>query len=322
MCYQQRSFNRVVAGECSDLEKEARTLSVMAPESSNGPLMLTQALAGEAASVEAVGVATAEWVASSPVSVRPTVKALTAQGLELWSGDFTAGIKGADAPPIANSPSTLLAKVEALWETGARREAGQVALGYVRRAAALPRFERPESDPLPRMLARAHASGLLSDADFEAQRQAWIDVWRHRLDQVGWKWAAPVVWALAYEDVDTPEAARAAVALAPAFGGLPPVGSRKFWAFEDGRLGELLRLAGRLDDAVPRLRSGARRCEMSMAPIQAKLHLAQALEQTGDRPGACRGYRSVLTLWGAASPRSVTASLARERSRALDCSGG
>jgi len=74
-------------------------------------------------------------------------------------------------------------------------------------------------------------------------------------------------------------------------------------------------------EAVPE----AGRAEFSTASglrdhVAAQLDLAQALEQTGDVPGACRAYAEVLDRWGHAVPRSVSAEAARDGSRRLRCS--
>ncbi|WP_438008269.1 hypothetical protein WME89_05915 [Sorangium sp. So ce321] len=47
--------------------------------------------------------------------------------------------------------------------------------------------------------------------------------------------------------------------------------------------------------------------------------LGQALEQTGDTPGACAAYQSVIDRWGDAKPQSVTADSARARMKAIGC---
>ena len=209
-------------------------------------------------------------------------------------------------------------RVEALWETGERHAAGEAALAYLKRAAALPRFERPESDPMPSMLARARASGAIPEADFVARRDSWIEAWRKRLDDEAWKTAGSVVWALAFSPSPTNDEARIAVGRLASFGQLPPIANRKFWT-HDGPIGELLRMGGRVDDALPRLRAEAGRCSYEMTRVRAQLGLGRALEEKGDTAGACASYGDVLKEWGSAKPRSVTADDARERSKALSC---
>jgi hypothetical protein len=49
--------------------------------------------------------------------------------------------------------------------------------------------------------------------------------------------------------------------------------------------------------------------------------LGEALEQTGDKAGACEAYGVVLDRWDHAKPRSVTVDKARARVKALGCGG-
>ena len=55
--------------------------------------------------------------------------------------------------------------------------------------------------------------------------------------------------------------------------------------------------------------------------IHAHVVLGQALEQTGDTPGACAAYAVVLDRWKDAKPRSVSVDTATARSKALSCGG-
>ena len=71
-------------------------------------------------------------------------------------------------------------------------------------------------------------------------------------------------------------------------------------------------------------RSRAKSCHALVIPFEhtrASDALGQALEATGDKPGACAAYKVVLDRWGKAKPRSVTADHARARSTALGCGG-
>jgi len=308
------------SGSCAEMEADARTMMVYNPESIYGPRTLVAALAGQGASVDALAVASADVRSRLDPAAVARAKAGDDVSLSLWSGDFAAAIAGIESSGAAGSPGFATMKVEALWESGDRRAAGEAALAYVKQAVALPRFERPETDPLPRMLARAHGGGALSDADYATQRDAWIDSWRRRLDGEAWTGAAPVVWAQAFAYPSSESEARAAVQRLPAFGPVPKVADRQFWT-DDGPIGDLLLLSGRLEDALPRLRSGAGRCAVAMSVVRARLGLGQALESTGDTKGACASYAAVLRQWGAAKPRSVTAEAAGRRSAALGCAG-
>jgi serine/threonine-protein kinase len=48
-----------------------------------------------------------------------------------------------------------------------------------------------------------------------------------------------------------------------------------------------------------------------MNTTEAHLYLGMALDATGDRAGAARAYDEVLSRWGRAKPRSITAEKAR-----------
>jgi hypothetical protein len=275
------------------------------------------ALAGQGASVDALEVALADVRRRDPASAE-RAKAWDDVTVAMWTGDFAAALARIEASGASRSPGQWSVKVEALWESGDRRGAGEAALAYIKQAVALPRFERPETDPMPRMLARARAGGALSDADYVAQRDAWIETWHHRLDAEAWAVAAPVVWGQAFAYPSTEVEARAAVARLAEFGPPPPMSNRKFWT-DDGPIGELLLLGGRADDALPRLRAGAARCAMSVSVVRAHLSLGRALEGAGDTTGACASYAAVQARWGKAHPRSVTTDAAEQRSKALGC---
>jgi eukaryotic-like serine/threonine-protein kinase len=86
-----------------------------------------------------------------------------------------------------------------------------------------------------------------------------------------------------------------------------------------GDLGRMYLLAGRVEEALTVLRQEPRSCASLGEGPSASLTLGQALEQKGDKAGACAAYRIVLEQWGNASPRSVTALTARAREKALGC---
>jgi eukaryotic-like serine/threonine-protein kinase len=311
-------------GACADLEADARALMTLDPDLKRGPYVLVDALAGKGASTEALRLALDQAEEHLPRESVAASKARDDALLAAWDGDFGAAIAVLEAAQVARLPMTgtvptVLLYVELLREAGLAKRAGEAALAYVKQAPALPRIERPETDPLPAMLARAHAARVLSDADFQTQRDAWIDTWRRRLDDEAWKTGGPVVWALAFSRPADEAGARDAVQRLPSFGTmLPPIASRRFWT-DDGLFGELLLRGGRVDDALPRLKVAAARCELGPGPIQARLRLGEALEQTGDHSGACAAYASVLARWGHAKPRSITADEAHAHAMKLGC---
>ncbi len=85
-------------------------------------------------------------------------------------------------------------------------------------------------------------------------------------------------------------------------------------------MGHVLLLAGRVDEAIPYLRRTVEACWgvhwLSSHQFAAE-YLGEALEQKGDKAGACDAYAEVLKHWGHAKPRTVTADKARAQSKAL-----
>jgi hypothetical protein len=89
-----------------------------------------------------------------------------------------------------------------------------------------------------------------------------------------------------------------------------------------GPTGKVLYLAGRAAEAIPRLRAGVADCRVLWHPfahVESAFFLGRALEDGGDKAGACVAYARVLDRWGSATPRSRTASAARQRSSRLGC---
>jgi len=100
----------------------------------------------------------------------------------------------------------------------------------------------------------------------------------------------------------------------------------------EGALGRAYALTGDAGHAVPLLRRAIAWCgdaphafhrpvtiDWMLEVMHDRLLLGTALEQTGDRQGACEQYQAVLSRWGNAKPRSVTADTARQKSKALGC---
>jgi tetratricopeptide (TPR) repeat protein len=161
--------------------------------------------------------------------------------------------------------------------------------------------------------------------EFEAKRRAWID---QRLK--GWGAYKGAVWDYAYASpAFTATEANAALAALAELG--PPTSAPAFGGFScSGRsgspeadAGRVYLLAGRVDEAVEHLKKAVAQCDVlpsTLDHVHAELNLGRALEQKGDHTGACEAYGKVLARWGHATPRSVTADAAKERSKALGCS--
>jgi serine/threonine-protein kinase len=150
-------------------------------------------------------------------------------------------------------------------------------------------------------------------------------VWRDEALQEGTPGA--IVWASSWaRPARTPaEAGEAFEALAKDPRLSLPRGTESLWRSggdTDGCTGHAELLAGRPADALPFLRRAANNCFVLAEPfvhVHARLDLGRALEQTGDTPGACTEYGRVVTQWGNAKPRSVSAEAARDAVKRLHC---
>src|SRR5262249_19246096 len=79
---------------------------------------------------------------------------------------------------------------------------------------------------------------------------------------------------------------------------------------------------GRVAPAAPALEEASRSCRVlddPFAALHATYDLAVAREAAGDVPAACDAYARVVSRWGTATPRSVTADQARAARRRLRC---
>jgi serine/threonine-protein kinase len=202
-------------------------------------------------------------------------------------------------------------------EMGRLASAGSLAQHFLALRQTWTIYPDDEADPAPRLWNLAYRAGVLSRSAFVAQRDAWI---RAKFDLPEVKSARGALWELGYAAIaETADEAREALDALPRFEPLP-----KGWSYEmeDAYVGRTYLLAGRPSEAVPWLQKATHNCNTLIMPIdhtRAHLWLGQALEQTGDPPGACEAYAVVEQRWGHATPPSVTAKLARERMRALGC---
>jgi serine/threonine-protein kinase len=116
-------------------------------------------------------------------------------------------------------------------------------------------------------------------------------------------------------------AAEAREAIEARSGPLPPYRPSTLAGADVGRA---FLLAGRVDEAISMLEEATRSCRALEIPVlHTRAHdwLGQAREAAGDRAGACAAYGVVISRWGHAVPRSVTAEHARARMAALGCDG-
>ena len=171
-------------------------------------------------------------------------------------------------------------------------------------------------DPTPRLLLAARRGGLLSPTEFEQRRSAWVAAWKQKMPAT----RQPFVWLHGYASaVETRQDAEQALAAQPAFGPIPPFTPR---TLGNAYIGTTFFLAGRTAEALPYLERAAGSCLAIESPYehtQVQLLFGQALGQVGRHDEACKAYGVLLSRWGAARPRSVTADRARVLAAAEGC---
>jgi len=199
-------------------------------------------------------------------------------------------------------------------EVGRPDRAADAAEAYLKRLPAL-----TSDDPLGgrgRALWARHLAGRIPGAEFRAEREAWASEAAAKLPS---RFANNVWWVFYAETSVTAADAREALEALPRYSPLPPFDGV---AYCERLMGHVLLLAGRGDEAIPLLRRALTECyggRFSWSHQIAAGRLGEALEQKGDRAGACEAVADVLAHWGHAKPRSVTADMARARSKALGC---
>jgi|GEM_PF-2685663 len=85
--------------------------------------------------------------------------------------------------------------------------------------------------------------------------------------------------------------------------------------------GRIHALAGRHDEALPFLEKASRICMTTDTPLSYLQNIALlgiAREATGDKPGACKAFRQVLSRWGK-SKQSKTVKVVTNRAKKLGC---
>ncbi|HEY2518444.1 MAG TPA: serine/threonine-protein kinase [Polyangiaceae bacterium] len=324
-CLYWLKFVDAAAGECATCERDARRRIDRDPLGTVGPRNLADAFLALGRPSEGVHTALVQSWRLWDDQDRPREELADEADFAVVEGDFTKAhdlarrqLALVESDPEGQRhfrPTKTLVKIA--LETGDLKTAGALADAFVRRAGAWATTERSFDNDLPWLLHVARRDGTLSSADFEAARRAWASTWR------GARTSAGYVWVLAYADaVDSPEEAREALALLPEFGALPPF--FPIAANQELPVGKVFALAGRSEEAKVHLVRGAKHCarlEDPFAHPQAELELGLLEEANGNADAACAAYQAVLSQWGSAKPRSVTAERARERARPLRCTG-
>jgi serine/threonine-protein kinase len=315
-CLAARGAIAAQRGDCAGVEADARRLLGVEPGGWRAYESLARALVARGRPLETVREALKrEWLLL-PDAQRARREQLDDARLAVLSGDFVgAEARMHDLEKLGAAPSDDTSRVDtatflvALYdEEGDARRAGAVAHEELTTRATVP--------GAPTLLAAAARAGVLAPSDLEARRDAWIERARD-----GASSRRPGdLWLRAYAaPAETADEAKVAEAALASF--LPPPLARDLEPV-DALYGKVLLLAGRIEDALPHLRAAAATCLAFDDPFvqtRASSDLGRALEARGDKAGACDAYATVLARWGHATPRSLTATAAAARSRALGC---
>ncbi len=320
-CLTVRALVYEELGRCADLERDARLLEYVSPSARTHDLV-ARAILANGAPMEAVReVLERKWAAATG-DTRRDYELDDGAHLAILAGDFTeaeriereavASVEGSMDEEDHKDTVTPL-----LWlytEMGKPADAARLAVKYLSARAAWRSVGA--WSPVPELFAAAERGGLRTAAEREAALEGWLRLWEGTdaaLRSQSW------ILGYAYPAV-TREDGLAAMRAAPT--PLPRAHQNQFHREGVGAVGKVLLLAGRTGEAVTALETAASSCSALPAPLEhtrAHLHLAQALEASGDPKRACSEYAYVLARWGHAKPRSVSADTARARRAALGC---
>jgi eukaryotic-like serine/threonine-protein kinase len=315
-------------GRCAEVETDATTWAAVDGKDPLGRLAVASALYARGRSIEAVREALRQKESVEPDSERPRSVLYDEMQLAFLRGDFVEALRDAreidalTATAQAETEHQLSARaiLEALTESGRLPEAAAYAAQYLkRREAWLPEPFAEDfaiaNDVTPLLLRTLRVAKALSPDDFRKQRDAFVASWQARFtpDAFGYVWMHGRA-AVVESPADADEALGA-------FPGLViPAYTPKTLATVS--VGKTYLLAGRVDEAIAVLARTAGSClalELPVAHTHASLWLGKAREAKHDTAGACQAYGLVLSRWGKAVPRSISADEARARSKALGC---
>jgi serine/threonine-protein kinase len=333
-CQAMRGLLDADQGECAAELATARQLVSLEPDAVRPYGMLAQALDATSAPVGAVRSALDQAEQHYIAGVTKDPPGQKALVLALRVGDFTAADAAAVSlePAFAGSSSErehdVLAEIRIAIaeESGNRAKALEIATTFTKEARAF-----ANNAPLGTRLKRVylmHEAGLLSDAEFQAEREKRFTEMPHAKGTALEREERARLFADA-EFAETPKEAKSALGNRS----LSELGSPAELHEHAGDLGRLLFLAGRTDEAASTLEPFTRRCNtipsvlsLDIAKVKvvtdhihAQLFLGQALEAKAEKAKACAAYSVVASRWKEAKPRSVSLEKATERIRALGC---
>jgi serine/threonine protein kinase len=313
-------------GECDAMEQMAQRWIATDTDDAAAYQALAMALAARAAPIESIREAIkAKWEKQSAQGL--TSEWSDRYRLYILEGDFEHAIAEAraarDAIPASAGtfvhfgPALDLAVAALASDNNAL--AAEVAMDFVRRARAwVPDDPRQVAAPLL-FLGVAELAGAISAADHDLQRQQWLDRFARSIESSGGavdSYTRTFPWVVGYAaTARTPEMARKALAVLPAYEPLPAPGQRD--SDIDVVIGQVFALGGDSQRAQPYLEHATRSCflfEYPIATLYAKSLLGQLLIERGELDRGSRELEIVLHYWGNARPYSRDAA---EAGRAL-----
>jgi eukaryotic-like serine/threonine-protein kinase len=319
-CHGARAWQLGALGRCAEMEEGARRAITSGPKAAPGWYE------GRATALHALGrpletvleAFTQKW-ARIPEEKRREVELFDRARLDIEVGRFDdAEAKAREGRRLIRSdPNAVthaqyaLLLIRIYTEIGRPREAARIADEYLKRKDVWVGASTVPGVSMFMLRTMLHA-GALPKESFERARAEWIAEWPKVGDNdPGRLWL--LAHTIAIEQRDEAEDALAAFARLP-----PGAVSRQLLRRHSAGLGQMYLLTGRVDEALPFLRPENRSCR-TPGEDPPDFRLGQALEQKGDKEGACAAYAKVVDRWGDSKPRSVTADKAKTRARALGC---
>ncbi len=329
ICLHERARVYRREGECEKMEAETRAAIAKEPDSALAYYYLAEALYSRGRPVDTVREALRQYVDKLPAPEKAERDLFYKASLANLSGDFVAAerfarekehlLEGKADRGDHFNVAALLADIYV--ESGRTDEAAAVANDYLNRQDLWIGFTNPLF--FQNVLFRA---GKLDLPTFEARRADWlrerdVEIKAKEEGKQGQARERAFPWIDGYADfVQTKEEAVAAIGLLPVYLPLPPSTRRNVG--RETALGKVYALAGDADGAKFFLARATAHCGALDYPsphTRAHFFLGMSREIAGDTPAACAAYAIVVSRWGDAKPRSVTATKAKDRMKVLGC---
>ncbi len=322
-CARRRAEIFAARGQCAAFEVEARRAVAGEPATDNAHRYLVEALAARRAPIEELEDAASAWASTGNADDKAQTREVARRRLDGYTGNLGVAVGHAvealRLARIQDPTFTGPVAMELYEEIGERPKAVAFADDFLRRAGGL-------GDPATRGVAlqEFRLAGRMSAGELRSQRERAATEVRRLSSPFVSDASGDETWVNLYAaSATTPEDARDAIAARPSFPPLPrgagDLGDRT--TLEE-KVGRVYLLAGEVDEALTHLRVATAACPPLAALLNylhAQEELGEALALKGDTAGACAAHRVVLSYWGDAKPRSVTADKSRAQMRRLAC---